>query len=252
MPTMTQQNLIDDLARLWKHDSRSSLRYIVEVSDPVVIDEHDEAILAMFSEAHDAEAPIVESALALWRRLGINPDSPAYDLNASFYNFMRPTALAQAWLKMADQEIAELEQFEARYAEGEALEVRLMRYLVGEMLELRRGTRKKLEKVLRDALAAAGADVAVEEEEETELVGVGGEFPWHDEGIGLDDRMKLAEGRGLFEKLYAAMAQTDCTACGYDCEGYARAIADGEDTDLTKCAPGELETQEMLEKLMGK
>jgi sulfite reductase (NADPH) flavoprotein alpha-component len=79
-----------------------------------------------------------------------------------------------------------------------------------------------------------------------------GEFPWHNEDLALAERMKLADGKGLFEKLFAAMAQTDCTACGYDCEGYARAIADGEDTDLTKCAPGELETQETLEKLMGK
>jgi hypothetical protein len=68
----------------------------------------------------------------------------------------------------------------------------------------------------------------------------------------LDERMALVKGMGLFEQLFAAMAQTDCTACGYDCEGYARAIADGEDKDLTKCAPGELETQRMLEKLVGR
>jgi sulfite reductase (NADPH) flavoprotein alpha-component len=46
------------------------------------------------------------------------------------------------------------------------------------------------------------------------------------------------------------MAQTDCTACGWDCEGYAEAIAKGETTDLTLCVPGEEETESMLKQLM--
>ncbi|MGZ5444220.1 MAG: (Fe-S)-binding protein, partial [Thermoanaerobaculia bacterium] len=65
------------------------------------------------------------------------------------------------------------------------------------------------------------------------------------------ERMKMAEKGGLKDKLFAAMAQTDCTACGWDCEGYANAIATGETKDLTLCVPGEQETEEMLKKLMG-
>ncbi|HEX6177622.1 MAG TPA: NADH-quinone oxidoreductase subunit C [Thermoanaerobaculia bacterium] len=75
--------------------------------------------------------------------------------------------------------------------------------------------------------------------------------PWHNPDLGLGERMKLAEKGTLKDKLFAAMAQTDCTACGWDCEGYAEAIAKGETKDLTLCVPGEQETESMLKQLMG-
>ena len=64
--------------------------------------------------------------------------------------------------------------------------------------------------------------------------------------------MQMAEemGGGLETKLFAAMAQTDCGACGWDCEGYANAIATGETKDISLCTPGESETLDMLTKLM--
>ncbi|HEX9458479.1 MAG TPA: (Fe-S)-binding protein [Thermoanaerobaculia bacterium] len=46
------------------------------------------------------------------------------------------------------------------------------------------------------------------------------------------------------------MAQTDCTACGWDCEGYAAALASGESKDATLCVPGEAETETMLMQLL--
>src|SRR5690349_8427525 len=61
-----------------------------------------------------------------------------------------------------------------------------------------------------------------------ELAGVGAETavptpeaPWHDPEKTLNERMDLAKAGSLKDKLFAAMAQTDCTACGWDCEGYA-------------------------------
>lgn len=60
----------------------------------------------------------------------------------------------------------------------------------------------------------------------------------------------MAKGKPLADNLMAAMAQTDCHACGYDCRGYADAIASGTEKDLTLCLPGEAETQAALEKLM--
>jgi len=74
--------------------------------------------------------------------------------------------------------------------------------------------------------------------------------PWHDPEKPLPERMQLATAGSLKDKLFAAMAQTDCTACGWDCEGYADAIARGETSDLTLCVPGEEETESMLKKLM--
>jgi sulfite reductase (NADPH) flavoprotein alpha-component len=63
-------------------------------------------------------------------------------------------------------------------------------------------------------------------------------------------RMDLAKIGSLAEKLMAAMAQTDCHACGYDCRGYADAIAAGSEKDLSLCLPGEAETAKKLEELM--
>jgi NADH-quinone oxidoreductase subunit B len=76
--------------------------------------------------------------------------------------------------------------------------------------------------------------------------------PFHREDLMLSERMALAvEMGGKWEtKLFAAMAQTDCGACGWDCEGYANAIAEGETKDITLCVPGESETLDMLKQLM--
>jgi len=76
------------------------------------------------------------------------------------------------------------------------------------------------------------------------------EAPWHNPDLGLGERMEMAKAGSLKDKLFAAMAQTDCTACGWDCEGYAEAIANGETKDLTLCVPGEQETESMLKQLM--
>ena len=73
---------------------------------------------------------------------------------------------------------------------------------------------------------------------------------WHNPNLTLPERMKLVEGKGLFEKIFAAMAQTDCTACGYDCHGYAEAISKGADNDISKCRPGAEETKAELEKIL--
>ena len=65
---------------------------------------------------------------------------------------------------------------------------------------------------------------------------------FHDETIPLPKRMEMAKDGDLALKLYAAMAQTDCTACGYDCEGYAAALASGKEKDPNLCVPGKEET----------
>ena len=74
--------------------------------------------------------------------------------------------------------------------------------------------------------------------------------PFHNENLTLPERMELAKEGDLKTKLFAAMAQTDCGACGWDCEGYAAAIASGETKDISLCVPGESETLDMLTELM--
>lgn len=73
--------------------------------------------------------------------------------------------------------------------------------------------------------------------------------PWHDPAMEIDARMALAEGKALPRKLFAAMAQQDCGQCGYLCETYSAAIAEGKETRLNLCAPGGKETLRMVRKL---
>jgi NADH-quinone oxidoreductase subunit I len=94
-----------------------------------------------------------------------------------------------------------------------------------------------------EASASAAADA-------TATAAPSGSWAWHDPGLGMAQRMDLAKGAMLADKLMAAMAQTDCHACGYDCRGYADAIAAGTEQDLSLCLPGEAETAKKLEELM--
>ena len=106
-------------------------------------------------------------------------------------------------------------------------------------------------------IAKARADADGQQPPAPELAGVVADTaqptpvaPWHDPEVALPQRMEMAKAGTLKDKLFAAMAQTDCTACGWDCEGYAEAIAKGETNDLTLCVPGEEETESMLKQLM--
>ena len=76
------------------------------------------------------------------------------------------------------------------------------------------------------------------------------EAPWHDETLTIDERLALAKGKGVKAEAFAAMAQTDCGACGWDCEGYGEALATGETDDITLCVPGAPETEDALKKIM--
>lgn len=76
------------------------------------------------------------------------------------------------------------------------------------------------------------------------------EFPWHDPGLPIDDRLALAAGRQPERVLMAAMAQTDCGQCGYLCRSYAEAIASGAEADLGRCAPGGRTTARKLKELV--
>jgi len=73
--------------------------------------------------------------------------------------------------------------------------------------------------------------------------------PWHDASMPADQRMKLAEGRPVSERLMAAMAQQDCGQCGYSCAAYANAIFLKDEARLNLCAPGGKETFRLVKAL---
>lgn len=107
------------------------------------------------------------------------------------------------------------------------------------LLSLENGAGAEL---LTGALPGAAANAVRAEEDDG--------APWHDASLLIDERMKLAEGRPLARKLYAAMAQQDCGQCGYLCETYSKAIASGAEAKLNLCAPGGKDTSRMLKKLL--
>jgi sulfite reductase (NADPH) flavoprotein alpha-component len=77
------------------------------------------------------------------------------------------------------------------------------------------------------------------------------DFPWHDPSLDLEERLRLAEGRPLSRRLMAAMAQLDCGQCGYVCQTYAEALANGSETSTALCVPGAKATQRALKALLG-
>lgn len=75
-------------------------------------------------------------------------------------------------------------------------------------------------------------------------------FPWHDSSLPLAERLDLSKDRPKSRRLMSAMAQLNCGACGYLCQTYAEAIADGSEKDITKCAPGGSDTAKALKQLL--
>ena len=73
--------------------------------------------------------------------------------------------------------------------------------------------------------------------------------PWHDPAMPLPDRMKLADGKPLSRRMMAAMAQQDCSQCGYNCNDYADALFTKKETRLNLCVPGGKDTARMLKNL---
>jgi sulfite reductase (NADPH) flavoprotein alpha-component len=73
--------------------------------------------------------------------------------------------------------------------------------------------------------------------------------PWHDPAMPLPDRMKLAEGKPLPRRMMAAMAQQDCSQCGYNCKDYAEALFSKKELRLNLCVPGGKDTARTLKNL---
>jgi sulfite reductase (NADPH) flavoprotein alpha-component len=73
--------------------------------------------------------------------------------------------------------------------------------------------------------------------------------PWHDPAMPLPDRMKLAEGHALPRRMMAAMAQQDCSQCGYNCKDYADALFTKKEKRLNLCVPGGKDTSRVLKQL---
>ena len=73
--------------------------------------------------------------------------------------------------------------------------------------------------------------------------------PWHDAAMDIGERLKLADGKPVAKRMFAAMAQQDCGQCGYLCETYSAALASKAEVRLNLCAPGGKDTFRALKIL---
>ena len=87
----------------------------------------------------------------------------------------------------------------------------------------------------------SGAAAAPVEEED---------FPWHDPALEMEERLELATGKAPARRLMAAMAQLDCGQCGYLCQSYGEALAEGREASTSLCVPGGKATSKMLKTLL--
>jgi sulfite reductase (NADPH) flavoprotein alpha-component len=76
------------------------------------------------------------------------------------------------------------------------------------------------------------------------------DFPWHDPALDLAERSALAEGKPMARQLMARMAQLDCGQCGYLCQTYAEALAEGREASPSLCVPGGRETAKAVKALL--
>ncbi len=76
------------------------------------------------------------------------------------------------------------------------------------------------------------------------------EMPWHDPALELEERLALAEGKPQKRRLMAAMAQLDCGQCGYLCQSYAEALAEGREASASLCVPGGKATSKALKAML--
>ena len=76
------------------------------------------------------------------------------------------------------------------------------------------------------------------------------DFPWHDPALELAERQALAREKPFSRQLMAAMAQLDCGQCGYLCQSYAEALAEGRETSPSLCVPGAKETARAVKALL--
>jgi sulfite reductase (NADPH) flavoprotein alpha-component len=76
------------------------------------------------------------------------------------------------------------------------------------------------------------------------------DMPWHDPALELEERLALAEGKPQNRRLMAAMAQLDCGQCGYLCQSYAEALAEGREASASLCVPGGKTTTRALKAML--
>ena len=241
-------NLLDSMTEALAIEARSSLNYAVNYAWPTVVDKDDEAAMGLMRELWAKEEPFIEQLIELVADGGgISTLDATYAFAPSRLNFARASHLLGELSESIDKEIDSLEAVRAEVAHEETGTGGL-----DELIALKKEGVARLRELYekQEAARAAAAAGAAKADTDTRAAGADDPMAFRDPDMPVEERMTVVEKQPLEMKLWAAMAQTDCTACGYDCEGYAKAIASGEETDLSKCVPGEDVTENLLTELV--
>lgn len=146
--TTSREGKYQELLGIARH---SFVTYVVESSSPVVVDDADRKLLALFQEIWEKERYYVSRVYELLEKSGLRPLAPTYPIKASNYNFLRPMNLAEHWAEATSVEIARLEALKGSAASDDP-SGRDFERLVDDFLALRRDSAKRVAE-MRAALA---------------------------------------------------------------------------------------------------
>ncbi len=239
---------VDVMTSVLALEDKCALNYVMTSASPASYEKFDNDAAAAFAAAWQSEEPFL---VRICQLISDHNDAllplldNCFDFRPSRLNFATWSHLLTVVPEMMDEEIAWLKTIQDHDTDSESKAV------IAELIS----TKEDSAASLRDLCAkqeTARSQVASGDDAAAEDTNKGSGDGFRDADMPIEDRLAAAAGKDKFTQLWAAMAQTDCTACGYDCEGYAQAIADGEDTDLGKCVPGEDATANALKQIVAK
>ena len=231
---------------------RSVAKYAASSSWPAIVDKDDEEAWALIQETAAAESTFLDRLSALLAESGGDAlIDGTYLIEAPRLNFARASHLIGVIAPTVQEEAEKLRALTEGEGKGSPF-TRLIQGLVAVKADFADRMAKMAASVQEErAQSQAGGAAKSDAKPGKAKAAADGALPFRDADMPISERMAKVQSASLELKLWAAMAQTDCTACGYDCEGYAKAIAAGQEKDLGKCVPGEDETANMLKKLVG-
>ncbi len=236
---------VDVLTSVLALEDKCALNYVMNSAWPDSHEKADKAAEAAFQAAWASEKPFlgrIGQAISNQGDVPIPLLDDCFDFSPSRLNFATWSHLLTVVPELIEVEIDWLNELLNNDLDQN------VRSLIEELItEKEQGASDIVALAEKQAEARAQAEAG---EVVADDVGGGGDS-FRDADMPIEDRLALAAGKDKFTQLWAAMAQTDCTACGYDCEGYAQAIADGEDKDLGKCVPGEDATANAIKSIVG-
>lgn len=251
---MQTPNLVDYMLEALALETQCALSYVVGgAAAPSSIDGDDSAAQKTLAACWEREEPFLDRLIELVSDVGGSEPviDSTYRFAPSRLNFARWSHILGVVTPLVEEEIAALEDLRERAGDQSPD----LAKVTADLLAAKRSNLEEISQLHAKQVAAkAKAAEAAAAGESEKSDGGGGDdiMAFRDPDMEIEDRMGVVSKASLELKLWAAMAQTDCTACGYDCEGYAKAIAAGEDKDLTKCVPGEDVTENQLKSLMSK